>query len=137
MSKLSLHFGIVLFACQLASSSRAENTVAPPYSPKPPYPSEAQITFQWNYSCPEGACSFRCPGTGGARSVRTLDLYLGTLPTGNHERIPTVFYNFSTAFVPRGNGFATGLLSCQVNGMTLDYVGRLPRRRQGPAPETQ
>jgi hypothetical protein len=52
--------------------------------PNPAYPAEAQIAFQWNYTCPTNiACMFRCPGAGGvggAEHVSRLDLYLGTLP---------------------------------------------------------
>ena len=38
-----------------------------------------------------------------------------------------MFYEFSTAQIPRANGFSltTGIstISCQVNGMELDYSG--------------
>jgi hypothetical protein len=129
MSKLALFFGAVLFfACQLTNSSLAQNKTALPDA-NPPYPPEAQITFQWNYTCQHnsGACSFRCPGVGEARAVRTLDIYLGTIPTGKDQRSPALFYNFSTDFIPRSNGFSItagiSVLSCQVNGMNLDYSG--------------
>jgi hypothetical protein len=92
-----------------------------------PYPRDSQITFQWNYSCPNSrGCSFVCPGKGGADHVTKLDIYLGTIPVGD-QRTPAIFYNFSTYEIPRGNGFTlnTGLgtISCQVNGMSLDYSG--------------
>jgi hypothetical protein len=126
MSKIAFFFGVI-FACQLTNSSWAQNKTAPPGS-NPPYPSEAEITFQWNYTCHNsGACSFRCPGAGGARSVTALDIYLGSIPTGKDQRSPALFYNFSTQFVSRSNGFSItaglAVLSCQVNGMKLDYSG--------------
>jgi hypothetical protein len=47
---------------------------------------------------------------------------------GTDENAYALFYDFSTVEFPRGNGFvvAAGLssLSCQVNGMTLDYSGQ-------------
>src|SRR5262249_24050930 len=92
-----------------------------------PYPGGSRISFQWNYSCPSGrGCSFDCPGRGGAGHVTKLTIYLGTVPFGSQES-PAVVYEFSTSEIPRGSGFtvSTGLstLSCQVNGMTLDYSG--------------
>jgi hypothetical protein len=46
---------------------------------------------------------------------------------GTDQNAFALFYDFSTVEFPRANGFvvATGLssLSCQVNGMTLDYSG--------------
>ena len=45
----------------------------------PPNPGGSEITFEWDYSCPTGrACSFSCPGSGGASSVTKLSIYLGT-----------------------------------------------------------
>jgi hypothetical protein len=85
------------------------------------------MTFQWSYSCPGGrSCSFDCPGRGGASHVTKLTIFLGTVPFGNEET-PSIFYEFATVEIPRGSGFtiSAGLstLSCQVNGMTLDYSG--------------
>jgi hypothetical protein len=125
MPKLSLLFGIVLFLCQPNWLWAEEPNTA---LDNPPYPGESHISFQWNYSCPGGgACSFRCPGPGGASSVKTLDIYLGTMPTGTDQHNLALFYNFATQFVPRGNGFSVSngisTLSCQVNGMRLDYSG--------------
>jgi hypothetical protein len=99
--------------------------------PNPPYPSHSRITFQWNYSCPSSrGCSFSCPGAGVANHVTKLDVYLGTLPFGDDQRVPAVFYNFSTLEFPRANGFnistGVGNISCQVNGMSLDYSGPPP-----------
>jgi hypothetical protein len=55
-----------------------------------------------------------------------LVINLGTISVGSNQA-PAVFYEFSTREIPRANGFSisTGLgtLSCQVNGMTLDYSG--------------
>ena len=56
-----------------------------------------------------------------------LSLYLGAIPVGRTEHTTGVFYEFSTMQIPRANGFSltTGIstLSCQVNGMNLDYAG--------------
>jgi hypothetical protein len=56
-----------------------------------------------------------------------LNMYLGSIPVGKTEHATGVFYEFSTMHVPQGNGFAvtTGLstLSCQVQGMKLDFSG--------------
>jgi hypothetical protein len=138
MLKLSLLLGTVMLVLPLASPSWAQKAPAPPSAPpsapndadqpNPPYPGESHITFQWNYSCPGArACSFRCPGAGGATSVTTLDIYLGVMPTGTEQHGLALFYNFVTQNIPRGNGFSvsngTAILSCQVNGMRLDYSG--------------
>jgi hypothetical protein len=60
---------------------------------------------------------------------------LGTISFGDQET-PSVFYEFSTIEIPRGTGFAfaAGLstLSCQVNGMTLDYSGAFKRGSDPP-----
>jgi hypothetical protein len=84
--------------------------------------------FQWSYSCPTSkGCAFTCPGTGGGAHTTKLTIYLGKLRIGDDENAFALFYEFSTVEFPRGNGFAisTGLntLSCQVNGMNLDYYG--------------
>jgi hypothetical protein len=54
-------------------------------------------------------------------------MYLGTIPLGRAQHAAGVFYEFSTAEIPRANGFSisAGLsaLSCQINGMKLDYSG--------------
>jgi hypothetical protein len=132
MLKVSLLLAAVMFVLQLTDPSWAQKTPAPPSAdadqPNPPYPGESHITFQWNYSCPAArACSFRCPGAGGATSVTTLDIYLGVMPTGTDQHGLALFYNFVTQNIPRGNGFSvsngTAILSCQVNGMRLDYSG--------------
>jgi hypothetical protein len=57
-----------------------------------------------------------------------LDIYLGTLPlNGDQERAAAIFYDFSSREFPHSAGFAisTGInsLSCQINGMNLDYSG--------------
>jgi hypothetical protein len=92
------------------------------------YPRGLEIAFEWGYSCPNGkGCSFSCPGAGGATSVTKLNVRLGTIPLGSSEHAAGVFYEFSTIQIPRANGFAltTGIstLSCQVQGMNLDYSG--------------
>ena len=93
-----------------------------------PYPDVSEITFEWQYSCPNGkGCSFNCPGSGGASSVTKLAIHLATIPLSGGQRAFGTFYEFSTIQIPRANGFniTTGIstLSCQVNGMNLDYSG--------------
>ena len=93
-----------------------------------PYPSGLKIAFEWRYSCPSGrGCSFSCPRSGGASNVTKLNIYLGALPVGSTEHAAGVFYEFSTIEIPHANGFSitTGIstLSCQVQGMNLDYSG--------------
>ena len=126
-----------------SSMSWAQDKTQPP-TPVPPVLAGAEITSQLNYSCPSNtACSFICPGGvgGGADHVIKLTIYLGTMSLGNDQNAPALFYDFSTRERPSSSGFSisTGLstLSCQLNGLTLDYVGRLPRRQQGPSPGTQ
>ena len=135
--------GTLLFASPFSSASWAQDKAQPP-PPVPPVLAGAEITSQLNYSCPSNtACSFTCPGGvgGGADHVTKLTIYLGTMALGNDQNAPALFYDFSTRERPNSSGFSisTGLstLSCQVNGLTLDYVGRLPRPRQGPSPESQ
>ena len=109
------------------------------------------IAFEWRYSCPDGkACSFTCPRSGGANSgglpdsgggangannVTKLRISLGTIALGGDKPAPAIFYEFSTPRISQANGFAltTGLgtLSCQVQGMNLDYSG--PSEKQ-PSP---
>jgi hypothetical protein len=127
-------YATLIFACQIITPSWAQErsrSTAPP-----PYPDSAKITLQWDYSCPGGrACSFSCPGRGAASHVTKLAIYLGTISFGDQET-PSVFYEFSTIEIPRGTGFAfaAGLstLSCQVNGMTLDYSGAFKRGSDPP-----
>ena len=129
---------VLIFAGQLISPLWAQDGGSP--AAGPPYPGGSQITFLWDYSCPGGkGCSFRCSegGAGGASHVTKLTIYLGTVPVGNVGK-PAIFYNFSTTELPRSNGFTVnaGLstLSCQVNGMTLDYSGspKGPLKFDGP-----
>jgi hypothetical protein len=92
------------------------------------YPGGLETAFEWRYSCPGGmACSFDCAGAGGASNVTKLAIRLGTIPVGKAEHAAGVFYEFSTMQIARANGFAltTGIstLSCQVQGMDLDYSG--------------
>src|SRR5262249_22960049 len=117
------------FAGLLVNSSLAQDKGQPPAA-GPPYPGASDITFQWDYSCPSVTnCSFTCPGAGGmggASHATKLAIYLGTIPVGK-QNLPALLYEFATREVPRGNGFSlsTGIsvLSCQVNGFTLDYSG--------------
>jgi hypothetical protein len=94
----------------------------------PPNPGASEIAFEWQYSCTNGkGCSFNCPGSGGAANVTKLAIHLETVPLGGSQRALGIFYEFSTMVIPRANGFSvtTGIstLSCQVNGMNLDYSG--------------
>ena len=124
----------LLFASPFLSVSWAQDQAQ-----QSPYLSGAEITSQLSYSCPSNtACSFICPGAvgGGADHVTKLTIYLGTMPLGNDQNAPALFYDFSTRERLNSSGFSisAGLsaFSCQVNGLKLDYVGRLPHRR----PET-
>ena len=122
----------ILFAGVL-NPSWAQNKNGPDAS-SPPYPGGSKITFQWDYSCPSGRnCSFTC-GTTGAGHVTTLSIYLGTIPVGTERENSAVIYEFSTREIPQGNGFSvsTGIntLSCQVNGLKMDYSGP-PRDGRG------
>ena len=97
----------------------------------PPYLGASEVAFEWQYSCVNGkACSFNCPGSGGASNVTKLTLQLGSIPLSGDQKAFGIFYKFSTMQIPRANGFSltTGIstLSCQVNGMDLDYSG--PRK---------
>ena len=122
----ALFVGTLLFVGPCLSMSWAQNQTEPP-QPGPPFPNGSNITFQWDYSCPSGKdCSFICPG-GGASHVTKLIIYLGAIPVGSNQDHPAVFYDFSTREISRANGFTIsaglGTLSCQVNGMSLDYSG--------------
>jgi hypothetical protein len=84
-------------------------------------------SLEWIYSCPTSkGCAFTCPGTGVASHVTKLNIQLRRLRIDN-EKALALFYDYSTMEIPLGNGFSinTGLgtLSCQVNGMTLEYFG--------------
>jgi hypothetical protein len=112
---------VLLISGPFAASLRAQDG-------GPPYPGGSDLSFEWDYSCPTGKdCSFSCPGSGGASHVTNLSIYLGTIPLGSTEHAASVFYKFSTVEISRANGFSIstgiGALSCQVNGMKLDYSG--------------
>ena len=130
MKSKGLHatiLGAALLLCGLSVASlRAED--GDRSTVRPPYPSGLEIAFEWQYSCPSGrGCSFSCPGSGGASSVTKLSMYLGSIPLNGTDHAAGVFYEFSTMQIVRANGFAltTGIstLSCQVQGMNLDYSG--------------
>jgi hypothetical protein len=94
----------------------------------PAYSGASEIAFEWQYSCTNGkGCSFNCPGSGGAANVTKLAIHLETIPLSGSQRTLGIFYEFSTMEIPRANGFSVttgiGTLSCQVNGMNLDYSG--------------
>jgi hypothetical protein len=87
----------------------------------------ADASFEWVYSCTNGkGCGFNCAGAGLATHVTKLTIQLRRLEIGDENTL-ALFYDYSTMEVPSGKGFSinTGLgtLSCQVNGMKLDYFG--------------
>jgi hypothetical protein len=97
-----------------------------PSQTAPPFPFTKTI-FQWDYSCRTGiACTVVCPG-GEVDHVVKLSLYLGTVLFDGGQNAPAVFYEMNTREYPHASGFSIspGLttLSCQVNGMTLNYSG--------------
>jgi hypothetical protein len=129
MKSRSFHKLVLAAALLLGGSSiaslRAQDSGKPAVSS---YPSGLEIAFEWQYSCANGrACSFSCPGSGGASNVTKLSMHLGAIPLNSTDRAVGIFYEFSTVQIPRANGFAitTGIstLSCQVQGMNLDYSG--------------
>ena len=136
----ALVLGTLLFAT-LNPSWAQDTGVVTTAKPNPLYPDEAQITFQWNYACPENRpCTFVCRGAGGGGGsdhVTRLDIYLGTLPLNGvqQERAAAIFYDFSSREFPHSSGFAisTGInsLSCQVNGMILNHSGP-PAKKSKP-----
>ena len=123
--------GALLIAVPLLSPCSAQNKTAQDKTAQDktrPYPPGSDITFQWNYSCPSSkGCGFICPGSGQANHVTKLTIYLGRMRVGADQTSLALFYEYSTVEFPRGNGFVidTGLstLSCQVNGMSVDYSG--------------
>jgi hypothetical protein len=122
-----LFFGMLLLVGPFLSMARAQEKVAPSENGAS-FPGKSQMTFEWDYSCPGGrVCSFDCPGGGGASHVTKLSIYLGTVPIGSGQTPPAIFYDFSTVEIPHSSGFIIGVglgaLSCQVNGLTLDYSG--------------
>ena len=128
MSKFAVLFGTALLVFQLMSLSLASAEPPPGGVTNPPYPGDSQIVFEWEYSCSGGqACSFTCPGSSGGSRVTKLQIYLGSVPIGSNQRTAAIFYDFSTEYFARGNGFSIstgiGVLGCQVNGMKLEYSG--------------
>jgi len=128
MSKSAFICAILLTASGFVRPASAQEKVDAP-SPVPPnfsFPTGAEITFQWNYTCRNSKpCAFSC---GATNSVRALTLFLGTIPVGNNQKNSVIFYFYSTATVPHNDGFQiTGgpasTLSCNISGMTLDYSG--------------
>jgi hypothetical protein len=129
-SFFALVFGWALIVCSpLMPSASAQDGKRP--EDRAPNLGASEVSFEWRYSCTDGkACSFSCPGSGGASNVTSLTLQLGSIPLSGNQRAFGIFYKFSTMQIPRANGFSltTGIstLSCQVNGMDLDYSG--PRK---------
>jgi hypothetical protein len=122
---------LVLSCVLLVSGALVQSVSAQDSKRSDPPLGASEIAFEWQYSCINGkACSFSCPGSGGASNVTKLTLQLGSIPLGGDQKAFGVFYKFSTMQIARANGFSltTGIstLSCQVNGMDLDYSG--PRK---------
>jgi hypothetical protein len=132
----ALLLGTLLFATLNSARAQDQDTGAlPTVKTNPAYPAESEITFQWNYVCPtDRPCTFVCRGAGGGGGsdhVTRLDIYLGTLPlSADQPRAGAIFYDFASREFPHSAGFAisTGInsLSCQSNGMNLDYSGPPP-----------
>jgi hypothetical protein len=128
MSKSAVICAVLLAAGGFVRLALAQERVDAP-SPVPPnftFPTGAEITYQWNYTCHGSKpCGFSC---GLTNSVKELTIYLGTIPVGSNQRNSVIFYFYSTATVPRNAGFRiTGgpatALACNITGMTLDYSG--------------
>jgi hypothetical protein len=68
-----------------------------------------------------------------------LRISLGAVPLGDDKQAAGIFYEFATPHLPHANGFAltTGIstLSCQVQGMHLDYSG-LPEQQLSIVPKS-
>src|SRR6187401_2642584 len=143
---------ILLVGGPLVPSASAQDAKRP--ADAPPHLGASEVAFEWQYSCTDGkACSFTCPGSGGASNVTKLTLQLGSIPLSGDQKAFGVFYKFSTMQIPRANGFSltTGIstLSCQVNGMDLDYSGprkssdddaptaSIPSRERAPQSQTR
>ena len=131
MLKFSVFSATTLLLFQLANWALAEqaNGGSDEDAENLPYWRDADIAFQWNYSCPAGtACSFACPGAAGvgtATDVIKLDIYLGTLPISSESTL-AIFFKFAARSIPHGTGFGVGMsiASCQIKGMRLDYFGQ-------------
>jgi hypothetical protein len=125
MSKSVLTGPTLLITLGLLSSAWAQET-ASPVPPNFSFPAGSEITYQWSYTCRSSKpCSFSC---GATNNVRALTLFLGTIPVGDNRSNSVIFYFYSTAIVPHNDGFRisggpASTLSCNVNGMTLDYSG--------------
>jgi hypothetical protein len=129
MSKLTLICttlsSVALFMCSAWAGDRVPAAV--PVPPNLAYPNGSEITFQWTYSCHDNQhCTFNCGLS--ANSVSALTIYLGVVPLGNNQKTPALFYFYSTPTIFRNNGFRIlsgpyASLSCEVNGMILDYSG--------------
>jgi hypothetical protein len=97
---------------------------AEPVTPGVP---DQEASLEWIYSCPSSkGCAFSCPGAGAATHVTKLTIHLRRLRIDNEQAL-ALFYDYSTMEFPSGSGFSIsaglGTISCQVNGMTLDYMG--------------
>ena len=74
---------IVLVGGPMAHSAGAQDAKRPEAVPT----GASEVAFEWQYSCTGGkACSFTCPGSGGASNVTKLTLQLGSIPLGGNQR---------------------------------------------------
>ena len=140
MNRVCKSFQSLVLGCILLVGGALVQSLSAQDGKRPDAPNlgASEVAFEWQYSCINGkACSFNCPGSGGASSVTKLTLQLGSIPLGGDQKAFGVFYKFSTIQIPYANGFSitTGIstLSCQVNGMDLDYSGpRKPHNEDAP-----
>jgi hypothetical protein len=125
MSISAIRGTTLLMTIGLVSAAWAQDTASPVPS-NFSFPAGSEITYQWNYTCRSSKpCSFSC---GATNNVIALTLFLGSIPVGGSRSNSVIFYFYSTATVPHNDGFRisggpASTLSCNVNGMTLDYSG--------------
>ena len=87
------------------------------------------MTVRWNYSCYWAAkiAYSVVPVVRSSQPRPTKLVIISERYLWVAIELPAVFYEFSGPEIPRANGFSIthglGTLSCQVNGMTLDYSG--------------
>ena len=126
---------ILLVGAPLVPSANAQD--AKRSADAPPHLGASEVAFEWQYSCNDGkACSFTCPGSGGASNVTKLTLQLGSIPLGGDQKAFGIFYKFSTVQIPRANGFSitTGnqhtFMPGEWYGPRLFGTTQVPRQRR-------
>ena len=104
-------------------------TAAVPVPPNLAYPVGSEITFQWTYSCHNNQhCVFGCGGS--QNGVTDLTIYLGTVPVGNNQKAPALFYYYSTPTIQRNNGFR--IVSGRAARLAAIPAGESPANRRSP-----